>query len=169
MLRFVEPSSRPVAKEKRFSFCWLFSVPKTARVPSLSVVIVIHTVALNPVPIFWRTAVVRGDRKGKWCKWINRYEQYTIGLIPMKTPCPMLQYIYYRPQQSCAKVMFLHLSVILFTGGCLPQCMLRYTPPLGRPPWPDTPPGRHPPGRPPLDRHPHPNADGYYSGWYASY
>ena len=29
-----------------------------------------------------------------------------------------------------AKVIFLHLSVILFTGGCLPQCMLGYhTPP----------------------------------------
>ena len=27
--------------------------------------------------------------------------------------------IYYRPQQSCGKVMFLHLSVILFTGGSL--------------------------------------------------
>ena len=35
----------------------------------------------------------------------------------------------YRPQRSCGKVMFLHLSVILFTGGCLPQCMLRYTHP----------------------------------------
>ena len=27
----------------------------------------------------------------------------------------------YRPQRNCGKVMFLHLSVILFTGGCLPQ------------------------------------------------
>ena len=25
----------------------------------------------------------------------------------------------YRPQQSCGKVMFLHVCVILFTGGCL--------------------------------------------------
>ena len=34
-----------------------------------------------------------------------------------------------------AKVIFLHLSVILFTGGCLPQCMLGYpeqTPPGAR-------------------------------------
>ena len=43
--------------------------------------------------------------------------------------------------------MFLHLSVILFTGGCLPA------------PWADTlpwadPPGRHTPGRHPLGRHP---------------
>ena len=28
-----------------------------------------------------------------------------------------------------AKVIFLHLSVILFTGGCLPRCMLGYHPP----------------------------------------
>ena len=26
---------------------------------------------------------------------------------------------FYRPQRSCGKVMFLHLSVILFTGGSL--------------------------------------------------
>ena len=47
--------------------------------------------------------------------------------------------------------MFLHLSVILFTGRSLPKCMLEYTPlgghrnpradiPLGRPPR-QTPPG----------------------------
>ena len=30
--------------------------------------------------------------------------------------------------------MFLHLSVILFTGGGLPQCMLGYHPPRSRPP-----------------------------------
>ena len=27
----------------------------------------------------------------------------------------------YHPQRSCGKVMFLHLCVMLFTGGCLPQ------------------------------------------------
>ena len=35
----------------------------------------------------------------------------------------------YRPQRNWGKVMFLHLSVILFTGGGLPHCMLGYTPP----------------------------------------
>ena len=32
---------------------------------------------------------------------------------------------FYRPQRSCGKVMFLHLSVILFTGGhvCRGACM----------------------------------------------
>ena len=46
-----------------------------------------------------------------------------------------------------AKVIFLHLSVILFTGGCLPQCMVGYHPlPLSRhPPSRHTPPSRHPP------------------------
>ena len=47
--------------------------------------------------------------------------------------------------------MFLHLSVILFTGGCLPQCMLGYTPQEQTPPWEadiptpeaDTPPPPH--------------------------
>ena len=46
-----------------------------------------------------------------------------------------------------AKVMFLHLFVILFTGGgCLPRCMLGYHTPPGadtpqsRPPGADTPP-----------------------------
>ena len=36
---------------------------------------------------------------------------------------------FYRPQKKFAKVIFLHLSVILFTegGGNLPQCMLGCT------------------------------------------
>ena len=36
---------------------------------------------------------------------------------------------FYRPQRSWGKVMFLHVSVILFTGGGRPQYMLGYTPP----------------------------------------
>ena len=60
--------------------------------------------------------------------------------------------IYYRPQRSWAKVMFLQASVILSTGGCLPQCMLGYHPPWSRhlprrrhPPSEQTPPGTRPP------------------------
>ena len=48
---------------------------------------------------------------------------------------------------SCGKVMFLHLSVILFTRGCLAD-----TPWQADPPWADTHWSRHPPGR-------HPQAD----------
>ena len=49
-----------------------------------------------------------------------------------------------------AKEIFLHLSVILFTGGgCLPQCMLGY-PPEQTPPRSRQPPGsRHPLGADP--------------------
>ena len=58
---------------------------------------------------------------------------------------------YYRPQRSCGKVMFLHLSVILFTGGVWQTPPGRY-PPEQTPPHP---PGRQPPGQtPPFGRHP---------------
>ena len=46
-----------------------------------------------------------------------------------------------------AEVIFLHLFVILFTGGggCLPRCMLGYhTPPEQTCPREQTPPSRHP-------------------------
>ena len=46
-------------------------------------------------------------------------------------------------KQSCGKVMFLHLSVMLFTGG-------RCTPPRKTPLLRQTPPDRHPPGQTPI-------------------
>ena len=52
---------------------------------------------------------------------------------------------FYRPQRRCGKVMFLHLSVILFTRVvCLPHHPLdqRQTPPLGRHPSGQTPPAQ---------------------------
>ena len=52
-------------------------------------------------------------------------------------------YSYYRPQRSWTKVMFLQASVILSTGGCLPQCMLGCHPPLEQTHHPRS---RHPPG-----------------------
>ena len=72
---------------------------------------------------------------------------------------------FYRPQRSWAKVIFLQACVKNCPqgegGGCLPQCMLGYTPPgPGTPPWsrppkaepprPSTPPGADtpPPTRP---------------------
>ena len=65
------------------------------------------------------------------------------------SPVSDLSVHFYRPQRSCGKVMFLHLSVILFTGGgCLAD-----SPPPGQSPAPL---GRHfPLGRqPPLGRLP---------------
>ena len=103
---------------------------------------------------------------------------------------------FYRPQRSCGKVMFLHLSLILSTGVVWqtspgqthpPRQTL---PPAQTPPWQthpsgqiptgedtpwadtphaDTPSGQTPSGRQPsLGRHPQP-ADGYCSERYASY
>ena len=63
--------------------------------------------------------------------------------------------VYYRPQRSWAKVMFLQVSVILFTGGgvCLSACW-DTSPgadtPQSRPPGADIPPGQ----TPPRSRHP---------------
>ena len=52
----------------------------------------------------------------------------------------------YRPQQSWGKVMFLHLSVILFTGRrCLADTPSQADICPGRHPWADTLPGRHTP------------------------
>ena len=62
---------------------------------------------------------------------------------------------------SCGKVMFLHVSVILSTGGWQAETPPWADIPLGQtPPWADTPMGRHPhgqtplAGRQPLGRHP---------------
>ena len=46
---------------------------------------------------------------------------------------------YYRPQRSCGKVMFLHLSVILFTGGVSAPVHAGI-----QPSWADTAPGQTP-------------------------
>ena len=63
--------------------------------------------------------------------------------------CPF-SFHFYRPQRSWAKVMFLQVCVILFTGGCLPQCMLGY-----HPPGADTPQDQIPPrSRSPLEQTP---------------
>ena len=52
----------------------------------------------------------------------------------------------YRPQRSCGKVMFLHLSVILFTGGSSPPLGRHSDPSPGQTPAPGkTPPGQTPP------------------------
>ena len=80
-------------------------------------------------------------------------------------------------RNKVAKVMFLHLSVILFTGGvCLSACWdttpprARHPPRTRHPPGPGTPQDQATPPRPapPGTRHP-PPADGYCCGRYASY
>ena len=73
-----------------------------------------------------------------------RYAPTTIrALIVESSHCavtrhmrPYFSMINYRPQRSCGKVMFLHVSVILFTGG---RGSLS-----GRPPWTETPRQRTP-------------------------
>ena len=99
----------------------------------------------------------------------------------------------YRPQRSCRKVMFLHLSVSHSVhGGCIPACTGADTPP-GKHPRTDTSqadiplvthrlarhtPGQTTPGQTPpcpvhVGIHPLPSAcwdtHGYCCGWYASY
>ena len=61
--------------------------------------------------------------------------------------------VYYRPQRSWAKVMFLQVCVILFTGGVSASV---HTPRAGTPPWVGTPLGRYTPARytPPGQVHP---------------
>ena len=56
------------------------------------------------------------------------------------------------PNEVVAKVIFLHLFVILFTGGVVSQKALRQTPPDQTPPPPEQTPA--PRTRPPLDQTP---------------
>ena len=109
----------------------------------------------------------------------------TLGMNrPLSTPRTLFAHnghflgVYYRPQRSWAKVMFLQASVILLTGGGLPQCMLGYPPgpdpplaPLVHPLWHPPPLWHLPSGTPPSGTPP-PRADPgirSMSGRYASY
>ena len=60
------------------------------------------------------------------------------------------------PANVVCESYILHVSVILSTGGVLPQCMLGYHPPeQTTPPGADTPQSRHPPeADTPRSRHP---------------
>ena len=75
----------------------------------------------------------------------------------------------YRPQRSCGKVMFLHLSVShsVYGGMGVWQTPPGQIPPKADTPRADTPPGQTPPGRH-LPRQT-PPVDSYCSGWYASF
>ena len=99
-----------------------------------------HDTALRTVhETLWRDAesLWRSQHVCSETVWISRIlEKFNI-LLPAAT------------KLCVAKVIFLHLSVILFTGGCLPQCMLGYhTPPPSKHPR-----SRHPPEQTPQSRH----------------
>ena len=89
---------------------------------------------------------------------------------------PQSNFFHYRPQRSWGKVVFLHVSVTLFTGG-LPHCMLGYTPGTrGRHPAGADPPRADTPSTgadPPSTRHPPQHRACWEmrptSGQYASY
>ena len=70
---------------------------------------------------------------------------------------------FYRPQRSCGMVMFLHVSVILSTGGGVSGRPPGQTPPH---PWADTLPWAN---TPPPRADTLPPRDGHCSGRYASY
>ena len=65
-----------------------------------------------------------GTRKVQKCR------NYTTIYCANLTRKRLLLCLFYRPQTKFAKVMFLHLSVShsVHRGGCLPQCILGYTP-----------------------------------------
>ena len=64
------------------------------------------------------------------------YPKKAINFSDQKDTC----FIFTGRNEVVAKVIFLHLSVILFTGGRLPQCMLGYHPLGADPPRADPPP-----------------------------
>ena len=106
---------------------------------------------LHHIPC-WRAITLCSVGKTRNCPCLAKLmtEKYRTG----EGQIILLHDCLYRPQRSCGKVMFLHLSVILSTGEV---CFWADTPsrphwadapqqtPLGRPPRQTHPPGRHPP------------------------
>ena len=86
------------------------------------------------------SGLVWESKSGVDLRITQKSSQYT--KISDSTQC------YCRPERSCGKVIFLHLSVILFTGG-----VWQTLPPGSHCPQADTPLGRHPQLNTPLDRH----------------
>ena len=73
------------------------------------------------------------------CHWILQ-DTVNEQVVCILLKCIFVFIIITSGNEVVAKVIFLHLSVILFRGGCLPQCMLGYhTPGAGTPPGADTP------------------------------
>ena len=86
----------------------------------------------------------------------------TVGFnVKIHNDCTVQVRVHYHPQRSCGKVMFLHLTVIMFTEGCLAYS------PLGQVhPTATTPLGQvHPPaGTPPATPRIH-TPPGRYTSW----
>ena len=95
-----------------------------------------------------KKVTTQSSPNGKWRRWRLWGHVKLIGFV---TVFDSRTFHFYRPQQSCGKVIFSQASVShsVHGGWCLPQCMLGYTP------WADTPlkhtPRReaHPPEAPP--------------------
>ena len=69
--------------------------------------------------------------------------------------CILLEYIFVTARKQSLRSLCFHRCLSVHRGGCLPHCMLGYTPQEQTPPRPDTIPGnRHPPGsrHPPLPK-----------------
>ena len=77
----------------------------------------------------------------------------------------LVEDVNYRPQRSCSKVMFLHMSVILSTGGPVWQTHPLADTPSPDTPWADIPLGQTAPQSPWQT----PPSDGHCSRRYASY
>ena len=79
--------------------------------------------------------------------WLSyKFTKYSILRFCLIPDCePMRQSL----QTKFAKVMFLHVSVILSTGGGLPHCMLGYHTPQEQTPLGPDPQTRHPPDQTP--------------------
>ena len=95
--------------------------------------------------------------------WTSLYSpppsQVSPSMLRQLSDDPSNPVLIYCPQRSWGKVMFPQACVILFMGGCLPQCMLGYTPreqtspeQTHTPPQTRTPPGADtsPPDQTPL-------------------
>ena len=133
-------------------------------------------------------SITRNNKDGcHRCTIKDRNLQQKLTIILLSVPA-----IFTVRKRSCGKVMFSQACVknSVHRRGCLPKCLLGYTPWADTPPRADTPwadpQGRHPPGQIPPGRHPpqqtsppsrhppgqnptpHPE-DGYCCGRYASY
>ena len=98
---------------------------------------------LNAYPTAWMHTLQLNAYPGAWMPALQWPPNLDLKASDVFAPCTWSTC--YRLQTKFAKAMFLHLSVSHFVHrGCLPQCMLGYTPLGQTPPWADIPLGRNP-------------------------